>query len=123
MTLMALVAEDNHDYQAIMRTTLEFAGYEVESALNGEEAVRMLKEKKYHALFLDLNMPVMSGNALLRMVRSLPNAKEMHIVVVTANSHYVNTVEIEEADFVMMKPFRIDELSQFASHLKRSIRL
>jgi CheY-like chemotaxis protein len=123
MSLYALIAEDNLSYQIIIRTALEFAGYDVEIAPNGAEALRRLSEKQFHLLCLDLNMPVMDGITCLRLVRSMPDCDQMYVLVLTANSHMMGATEIEEmADFTMMKPVNVEELSKFAERLKPSAR-
>lgn len=122
MSFLALVAEDNSDYQAIMRTMLEYAGYEVVSAWNGAEALERLHEHRFHVMFLDLNMPVMSGNAVLQVVRSIPCCEQMYVIVITANSQNANSPEVEHADFVMMKPLKVEELAMFTERIKQSQR-
>jgi CheY-like chemotaxis protein len=122
MPYTALIAEDNPAFQLIMRTALEFVGYQVDSASNGAEAVELLRHKRFHLLLLDLNMPIMSGTAVLPIVRSMRACDSMHVIVVTANSH-MNNSEVEDlADFVMMKPVNPEELARFAERLKESPR-
>ena len=122
MPYTALIAEDNPAYQLIMRSALEYVGYEVDCAANGAEAVELLEHRHFHLLLLDLNMPIMSGIAALPIVRSMRACDSMHIIVVTANSH-MNNNEVEDlADFVMMKPVNPEELAQFAERLKESPR-
>jgi CheY-like chemotaxis protein len=124
MSLTALITEDNPAYQVIMRTALEFAGYDVEVASNGSEAIQLLAKRTFHALFLDLNMPVMDGLTCLRIIRSMNSYNQMHIIVVTANSHMAKSSEIETlADFLMMKPLNVEELATFAERLKHTSRV
>lgn len=120
----ALVVEDTPAFQTIIRMALEYAGFEVDVVHNGLEALRQLREQTYHIMFLDLNMPIMSGSSVLREIRMKGDYEHMHIVVVTANSHMSNDEVDDLADFVMLKPLDVEDLAQFAQRLlktKRSI--
>ncbi|HRE49202.1 MAG TPA: response regulator [Aggregatilineales bacterium] len=121
MGTMALIADDSPAFQEIIRLVLEHVGYEVEAVDNGKKALDALKCRRFHALFLDLDMPILNGNGVLQVVRSLPGCQEMFIIVVTANSHMQGT-EMENADFIMMKPVKVEELAQFAERIKRTPR-
>src|SRR5215470_2210332 len=93
----ALVVDDNPHFQEIFRTALEFAGYEVSIVSNGQEAIEALEKHRFYALFLDLNMPVMDGGAVLRKIAGKYPA--MYIIVLTANSER-STDEVEQmSDF------------------------
>jgi len=123
MSLYALIAEDNSSYQVIIRTALEFAGYDVEIAPNGVEALRLLAQRQFHLLCLDLNMPVMDGITCLRIVRSMPTCDPMFVLVLTANAHMMGAEDVEAmADFAMMKPLNVEDLSKFAERLKPTTR-
>jgi len=118
----ALVVEDTPAFQTIIRMALEYAGFDVEVACNGAEALARLREQTFHIMFLDLNMPMMSGATVLRMIRQMGSYEQMYIVVVTANSH-MNSDEIEElADFVMLKPLDVEDLALFAQRLLKTTR-
>jgi CheY-like chemotaxis protein len=101
---------------------LEFAGFEVDVVANGVEALKRLREQTYHIMFLDLNMPTMSGSTVLKVIRQMGSYDHMHVVVVTANSHMSND-EIEDlADFVMLKPLDVEDLARFAQRLLKTTR-
>lgn len=89
-----LVVEDepglNKAYQIILTT----AGYEVSSALNGEEALKLASDPETALILLDLRMPIMDGIDFLRRY----NLKEKHPNVrVIVFSNYDMQKEIDEA--------------------------
>jgi CheY-like chemotaxis protein len=56
-----LVAEDEKDIRDLVIFALRFAGYEMVSAANGEEAVQLAREEMPDLILLDVRMPRMSG--------------------------------------------------------------
>ncbi len=57
-------------------------GYEVVTASDGEEALRMVKEHRPHLILLDVRMPKMNGMEVLRRVREVD--REVGVIMVTA---------------------------------------
>jgi CheY-like chemotaxis protein len=116
--MRALIAEDHPAYQTIIQTALEFAGYEVQLASNGREAVEALGKDVFHVLFMDLNMPVMHGLDALRFIKTMNLCTKIHIVVITANPHMAGEEVEQLSDYLMMKPINVEELAIFAERLK-----
>ena len=86
-----LVVEDNELNREIAMDLLEEAGFPVESACNGAEAVEKVKAAPagYYALILmDLRMPVMDGHSAARAIRALedPGKADVPIVALSANT-------------------------------------
>ena len=117
-TYSALIVDDNFFNRDIFKIALEFAGYEVFSAENGEVGLDLLSKGSYTLLILDLQMPTMDGRAVLRNLKSRDDHKQMRIVVVTANAHMATEDIIDMADYVMFKPINIAEFSDFVKRIK-----
>ncbi|MBP7651957.1 PAS domain S-box protein [Candidatus Dependentiae bacterium] len=81
-----LLAEDNPANQILLQTFLEKLGLFCDIADNGKIAVEMLSKKKYNLLLLDIQMPVMDGEAALKIIRSDSRYKNLHIIALTANA-------------------------------------
>ncbi len=79
-----LLAEDNHTNQQLLSMLLRKMGIEVSVAENGEVAVRMAQENHYDLIYMDMQMPVLSGVDAVKTLRS--QNYEQPIVALTANA-------------------------------------
>lgn len=111
MPELVLVADDDEDIRALVALRLRKAGYEVVTAANGEEALRLARELKPDLLLLDVSMPVMDGHEVCREIQAQgPTAPP--VIFLTARSHGPAALEgfaAGAADYVT-KPFRPEEL-------------
>src|SRR3990167_5905970 len=64
-----LLVDDEQDFLDPIAFWLEAKNYAVRTAPNGEEAIKLIKEKIPHIVFLDINMPVMNGVDTLKYIR------------------------------------------------------
>ncbi len=76
-----LVCEDDVFYANIYKTRLSAAGYQVESANNGDDAIKMIARRKPDLLLLDLIMPTKDGFQVLEELRKNPTTKDLKIIV------------------------------------------
>lgn len=84
-TLRILVAEDEPHIRRILTTLLENAGFQVDLAEDGLEALRMLQgETPYDMVLTDLMMPGASGLDVLEALRAMPSRAGLPVVVLTA---------------------------------------
>jgi CheY-like chemotaxis protein len=84
---LVLVVEDDGDTRRALRQLLEEEGYSVEEATHGQAALDRLEREPPPALILlDLMMPVMSGQTLLRELEARPELASLPIVVMTASA-------------------------------------
>ena len=79
-----LVVEDEADIAQLLSLMLTRAGYRVDIALSGREALAALQDSAYAALSLDLMLPDVSGLEIIRQVRQCPDTADLPIVVVSA---------------------------------------
>jgi PAS domain S-box-containing protein len=80
-----LVVEDEPDVAQILSLMLVRAGYAVDIALTGAEALQALKGRRYDAMTLDLILPDLNGIELIRRIRHDPASTELPIVVVSGS--------------------------------------
>lgn len=117
-----LVAEDERDIRELIGFTLRYAGFEVELATNGEEAVEKAPQMQPDLIMLDVRMPRMTGYEACRILKEDPATAEIPIVFLSAKGQ---EVEIEQglasgALEYIVKPFAPDDLaSQVRDILKR----
>jgi signal transduction histidine kinase/DNA-binding response OmpR family regulator len=82
-----LLAEDNEINVMVARTLLESAGYAVECAFDGIQAVEAARNGVFDVILMDMQMPRMNGIDAARLIRSLPPpACKIPIVAMTANA-------------------------------------
>jgi two-component system, sensor histidine kinase and response regulator len=81
-----LLVEDNEINQEVAIGQLEDAEINVDLAENGEIAVRMVQEKDYDLVLMDMQMPVMDGIEATRVIGSDPRFETLPIIAMTANA-------------------------------------
>ncbi|MDZ7393972.1 MAG: sigma-54 dependent transcriptional regulator [candidate division KSB1 bacterium] len=75
-----LIAEDNRNIRLQLRDIVEEAGYQVEEAADGEEALAQLSNSDFDLLLLDLQMPKLSGMQVLERAKGLAHPPEILVV-------------------------------------------
>lgn len=104
-----LVVDDEPQIRRIMRTTLTGAGYEVEDAKTGEEAVEKVRTFRPDLVLLDINMPGMGGMETCRELRADTNIAIIMLTVRNTEKDKVEALDAGADDFVA-KPFSTPEL-------------
>ena len=107
-----LVVEDEESIQALIRFTLEQAGFGVESALSAEEARTLLAQELPDVVLLDWMLPGASGVQLAKQLRQDERSKDLPIILLTARSEDTDK-ELglnQGADDYLTKPFSPREL-------------
>ena len=108
-----LLVEDDADTREVVRMLLEHAGYEVETASNGQEALTYLKTHEHPCLILlDMIMPLMNGRQLLSALRRNDTLAPLPVVVVSATPDDALDIR-SNAQGVIRKPIDIDLLLSF----------
>ena len=105
-----LVVDDQSSHLDLSRTALVDAGYAVETAASGPEALERLRSKTFALVATDQLMPGMSGLELLREIRR--ERPQLPVVIVTAHGTVETAVDAMKAgasDFIS-KPFTPEEL-------------
>lgn len=104
-----LVVDDEPQIRRIMRTTLTGAGYEVDDAKTGEEALEKLRDYHPDLVLLDMNMPGMGGLAVCREIRAGTGVGIIMLTVRNTEADKVQALDAGADDFVN-KPFSTPEL-------------
>jgi two-component system alkaline phosphatase synthesis response regulator PhoP len=107
-----LVADDEPYIQRSLSFVLRKEGFEVETASNGEDAVRLARELKPRIIFLDIMMPRMNGFLACRNIKSDSETRGCHVIILTAKGQELDreTGLKEGADDYLMKPFSPKEV-------------
>jgi len=104
-----LVVDDEPQIRRIMRTTLTGAGYEVDDAKTGEEALEKLRDYHPDLVLLDMNMPGMGGLNACREIRASTGVGIIMLTVRNTEADKVRALDAGADDFVN-KPFSTPEL-------------
>jgi len=119
-----LIVEDEAPLVALLRYNLERAGYEVGEAVDGEEALVMIEERRPDLVLLDWMLPSVSGIEVCRRIRrSAPN-RNLPVIMLTARGEEPDRVRGLEcgADDYVTKPFSTSELLARINAVLRRIR-
>lgn len=102
-----IVAEDNRVLQDVIRFNLARAGFEVRTAAEGAQALRLLEEQPADVLVTDCQMPGMSGLELCAAVRNHAIYRNLPILFCTAKGLEIEpeTLETLRLPEVLCKPF------------------
>ncbi len=112
-----LAAEDNEINAEILKEVLAIEGATCEVAENGQQAAECFANApagKFHAILMDVQMPVMNGYDATRAIRAMDreDAKEIPIIAMTANAFAEDEKEALDAgmDVHLAKPIDVDLL-------------
>jgi DNA-binding response OmpR family regulator len=109
-----LIVDDEKNIRLTLSQSLESLNIPVETAVNGEEALRMLQEKTFSLIFLDLKMPGMDGMEVLRRIKD--DWPQIRLIIITAHGTIDSAVEamkLGAVDFIQ-KPFSPGEIRELA---------
>ena len=114
---VVLVVEDDHSLQEALCDTLKCAGYDVETASDGEQALEVLKHKTVQMVVSDVQMSPMDGHELLSHIKE--EYPELPVVLVTAYGTIQKAVEAMQqgASDYLVKPFEASRLVEMVERL------
>jgi len=81
-----LIVDDNRGNSELYKMRFEYAKWEVNVAYSAEQAMEILKDEDYKpdAILLDLMLPKMQGDELLKIIRQDPRIKDIVVIILTA---------------------------------------
>jgi signal transduction histidine kinase/DNA-binding response OmpR family regulator/HPt (histidine-containing phosphotransfer) domain-containing protein len=110
-----LLVEDNEINQQVAREILENAGLKVTIAADGQQAVDAVAAANYHAVLMDVQMPVMDGYTASRTIRQDGRYDDLPIIAMTANAMAGDRDKALEAGMNDHVPKPIDPALLFAT--------
>ncbi|HRP90468.1 MAG TPA: response regulator transcription factor [Edaphocola sp.] len=117
-----LIVDDEEDIVDIIRYNLEHSGFEIETAMDGLDAIRKAKTFLPDLILLDIMMPKMSGTEVLPILKKDPQLKDTFVIFLTAmNSEHTEVEGLNMgADDYIVKPIKPKVLlSRIQSVLRR----
>jgi two-component system, chemotaxis family, chemotaxis protein CheY len=114
MAFNVLVVDDSAVMRAMISRVVRLSGVplgEMFEAANGEEGLRVVAEQWVDLVLLDINMPVMNGEEMLRRLRAEPETASLPVIVVSTESSETRVHALEELGVAFVhKPFAPEDL-------------
>lgn len=108
-----VIAEDERDILELIRFVLEFNGFDVVTADNGEEAVRKVLAERPDLVLLDVRMPRMTGHQACQALKANAKTRCIPVVFLSARGQEADVrygLSLGAADYIL-KPFSPEELT------------
>ena len=115
-----LIVDDSSLVRVYYRRALEAAGFEVEQAINGIEAMEKVLAQAFDLAIVDVNMPKMDGLSFVRLLRrNTSDAAALPVLVVTTESSQddIDDARAAGANFYLVKPVSETDLVRYAAAL------
>ena len=109
-----LIAEDSSVIQNLTKRILQMQDYQIFSAKNGKQVLKMLETDSYDVILMDINMPQMDGMECAKNIRALAdeNKSQIPIVAITGNAKNYSMEDFNNAGIneYLQKPLNFDNL-------------
>jgi PAS domain S-box-containing protein len=105
-----LVIDDEEPVRSILARTLSQVKHEVTVAENGEEGIRLFKEKEFDIVLTDLGMPGMSGWEVCRMIKQIRPRTPVGMITGWGMEFGKSKLEEYGLDFLIPKPFEFNQI-------------
>jgi CheY-like chemotaxis protein len=90
---MILVVDDHHDSRQALLRLLHLEGFEARGAVDGHQALEMIRAHRPKVVVLDQDMPDMTGTDLLRILKCDPDFADIPVLFYTATSPFPSRAE------------------------------
>lgn len=112
MTKRIMSVDDSASVRQMVSFILENAGYQVSTAVDGQDALTQLGADAFDMVIADLNMPNLNGMELTKALRSLPQYRGVPIILLTSESQDHKKAEGKAAGATgwIVKPFQHEQL-------------
>jgi two-component system, chemotaxis family, chemotaxis protein CheY len=120
LRMRILIVDDSSLVRLYYRDALEKAGYDVEQAINGIEAMEKVLAQAFDLVIVDVNMPRMDGISFLRALRrSTPDVARLPALMITteAGAQDIEHARAAGANFYLVKPVSEADLLRHAAVL------
>jgi CheY-like chemotaxis protein len=117
---LALIVDDHGDSVIIFSEAMRMAGFAVEIAHSGDEALVRLADTTPDVVILDLCLPRVAGTEILQHIRSDERLANGYVIVISADPILAGTT-LEGADQVLVKPIGFSWLRDLAVKLAKEL--
>ncbi len=107
MSCSALVIEDDVSAQEILKRMLDIEGFVTTTKSQGDTALQYLTDHQPDVVLLDMNLPVVQGDQILKYIRAEEHLKKTIVIIVSAYDLHPHSED--EANYVVAKPVKPSE--------------
>jgi CheY-like chemotaxis protein len=111
-----LICDDDEGILDMLEIVLDGSGYRTIAVQNSLNIYETIAREQPDLLLLDLWMPVLSGDQVLKTLRRNPETNELPVIVISASREGKQIAVAAGADDFMAKPFDLDSLLQRIEH-------
>jgi DNA-binding response OmpR family regulator len=114
MVLKILLVDDSEELLTTFTSILGSEGYQVETAMNGEDALEKARATKFRLYILDIKLPDIRGDDLARELRSMDD--DVGIILITGYPQLQESIDALEIgiDEILLKPISPEEMIRVA---------
>jgi CheY-like chemotaxis protein len=105
-----LIVDDDSDIRDAITQILEYEGFEVATASNGQEGINLLSGTRPALILLDLMMPVMNGWQFKSELEANPEFKNIPVIILSADGSIHQKSERAHVAGYLKKPIQLDTL-------------
>ena len=115
-----LVVDDEEYICEILHEFLSLQGYQVDTAVNGEDALKKYEADRPEVVLLDIRMPGMGGVDILRRIKEIDSRPGVVMLSAFGDEETVNEVLQMGADYYLQKPVEFEHLMKILTSLQES---
>lgn len=107
-----LLVDDNSSMIEAEKEILKEFNFEIFTAMDGVEAIKLINTVKPFLVFLDLMLPNMNGDAICSYIKNSPQLKDIAVIIVTAKNdpNYLERCFRSGCDAYVVKPIEKDDI-------------
>lgn len=105
-----MICDDNQDIVDVLNIMLETEGYTVFSEIDSTKLIDGIKQQTPDLLLLDLWMPVLSGDQIVKLIRESNDIKHLPVIILSASIDGNDIAQNVGANGFIAKPFNIEDI-------------
>ncbi|WP_104381810.1 response regulator [Sphingobacterium sp. HMA12] len=106
-----MICDDDQGIVEMLELFLELEGFNVISEINSTNLIKQLTTHQPDLLLLDLWMPLLSGDQVIKIIRNTPEVKDLPVLILSASVDGAAIAEDLGANGFIAKPFDLDEIT------------
>ncbi|MBE2221048.1 MAG: response regulator [Anaerolineae bacterium] len=118
---LALIVEDEDLLAELFAVAFEEAGYQTETARDGQQALDLLANITPHIVLLDIHLPYVSGEEVFYEMKKIERLAETKVIMATADVRKAKEMD-GKADMVLVKPVGFRDLNTLIEDMRPAVK-